>query len=380
MLYVDLTCCFLIKQNFGIYSGGTNYAIEIIKQLHKKIDFIVIVPSGHELKEVDPGNKLDKNYINIIKCECLRCFRFKNNDILFLPAVFGKNMLELKYIKQNNPKLKIYGTLHDRQHNYYKFDKYDLYYYPSISEKINCYLQYYIKRYIFNIMYGYWIKYFDKIFTVSNYSMQKLMHCKIKEIKFFTQINQFSDYSCNGLRGNYMLLVGAGRPEKNLLRTLEAFCEYKKLNGKLNFIVTGVNEKIKDKLLSFPKIDKSIVDRYVCIYPYLSKEKLKDLYANSRYVLFLSKGEGYGLPVVEALSNGKAVIASRTTSIPEVAGASIEYVDPFSVNSIVNKMIAYDNDEYLDLIEANIRERYRIIQELSLQDMNIFIQELTLEK
>ena len=107
--------------------------------------------------------------------------------------------------------------------------------------------------------------------------------------------------------------------QKNLLRTLTAFQKYKEKSEKnYRLVITGVSNQLRQQLLVASGIDND-TDKYIEFTPYLSYDELKRLYANCRYAVFTSKGEGYGLPVREALSYGKAIIASRTTSIPEVA-------------------------------------------------------------
>lgn len=117
-------------------------------------------------------------------------------------------------------------------------------------------------------------------------------------------------------------------------------------------------------------------NKYIEFTPYLSYDELKRLYANCRYVVFTSKGEGYGLPVREALSYGKAILASRTTSVPEVAGAALYYVDPFDVESIASGFEKFDSDAVLDRYERYARERKRVVEQTAAQDMNILIDEL----
>ena len=110
--------------------------------------------------------------------------------------------------------------------------------------------------------------------------------------------------------------------------------------------------------------------------PYLSNDELQKLYLNCRYLVFTSKAEGYGLPVREALSYGKTVLASRATSVPEVAGGALYYVDPFSVDSIANGFDVFDSDETLKKYEKYAKNRIKIIDQLAKQDIGILIDEL----
>ena len=105
-------------------------------------------------------------------------------------------------------------------------------------------------------------------------------------------------------------------------------------------------------------------------------DELEELYSNCRYVTFTSKGEGYGLPVREAFAHGKMVLASRTTSVPEVAGAALCYVDPFDIESIANGFEMLDSDTVLSKYESYAKRRNELINQIAKQDMSILIDEL----
>jgi glycosyltransferase involved in cell wall biosynthesis len=60
-----------------------------------------------------------------------------------------------------------------------------------------------------------------------------------------------------------------------------------------------------------------------------SDPELSALYHNAAFCLYPSCYEGYGLPIVEAFSHGKAVLASNGGSLPEVVGDFSPCIDPF---------------------------------------------------
>jgi glycosyltransferase involved in cell wall biosynthesis len=67
---------------------------------------------------------------------------------------------------------------------------------------------------------------------------------------------------------------------------------------------------------------------------YVPDEELARLYAGCAVFCFPSLGEGFGLPVLEAMHAGAAVLTSDRSSLPEVGGDAVEYVDPFDERSI----------------------------------------------
>lgn len=384
MIYIgiDLISSIEIIDGIARYTGGMNYVKTLLKAIllsnKKEVKWILFLPHGFVAEDEDI--ELFDNHLFIKRfSNSLTMCDFSNVNTLFLPQVNGSLLIRIANIKRKNPSIKIYATLHDRQHNYYKYDWMDRYYFNGISRLgVNGFLNYYIKKLAFNISYSKSIKYIDKIFTVSNYSMQRLMCKNIRNIKYYIQGNimECSDRKLTK-SGNYILFVSGGRPDKNLIRTLFAFSKYKEKSKKsYKLVITGVSNKVKDNLIHALKKDYFRVKNYIKFMPYLSYNELKNLYLNCRYVVFTSKGEGYGLPIREALSYGKTVLASRTTSIPEVAGGALFYVDPFDIDSIANGFEMFDSDDILKRYENYAKNRIKIIEQLAKQDISILIDEL----
>ncbi len=79
----------------------------------------------------------------------------------------------------------------------------------------------------------------------------------------------------------------------------------------------------------------------------LFDEELATLYDRCLFTVFPSFVEGWGLPVGESLAHGKVCVASSTTSIPEVGGESVVYVDPFNLESGYNTISGLVNNPVL---------------------------------
>ena len=76
------------------------------------------------------------------------------------------------------------------------------------------------------------------------------------------------------------------------------------------------------------------------------------LVRGARGLVFPSLYEGFGLPVLEAMQCGCAVITSNGTSLPEVAGDAAHYVDPFSLSDLVSALERFSvDDEYVGSLE-----------------------------
>ncbi len=78
---------------------------------------------------------------------------------------------------------------------------------------------------------------------------------------------------------------------------------------------------------------------------YVSDAELAELYRRCAVFCFPSLGEGFGLPVLEAMAAGAAVLTSNTSSLPEVGGDAVAYADPRDVGSIARELRGLLEDE-----------------------------------
>jgi glycosyltransferase involved in cell wall biosynthesis len=144
----------------------------------------------------------------------------------------------------------------------------------------------------------------------------------------------------------YLLYVGDMRFYKNLGRCLEAF-ERLPLKD-YQFIITGKKDDFFYPQIKRQTEQLSAKERIIFL-DYVPTADLPSLYSMAQSLVFASVYEGFGLPVLEAMACGCPVIASNATSIPEVGGDSILYVDPYDVENITQAM-------YRILTDANLRK------------------------
>ena len=235
---------------------------------------------------------------------------------------------------------------------------------------------------MFALKYASWINCFDKVLTVSNYSLQKLAHKKVRFINYYYQgiLNCYTskESTVDKPSEEYILFVNGGRPEKNGLRAIEAFIKYKihHRNDNIKLYITSTKKDTQKALLKKLIKNKSFNQEDVVFFDYLEYEQLKSLYVNCSFLLFASKGEGFGLPVLESLYCGRPILASWGTSIPEVAGSSVRYINPFDINSIVKGIEYLRVPEHLKFYENAIRRRKEIIDKQIEEDARMFIREL----
>ena len=92
----------------------------------------------------------------------------------------------------------------------------------------------------------------------------------------------------------------------------------------------------------------------------LTDAELNAVYENSLFTVFTSYVEGWGLPVGESLLHHTPCVASNTSSIPEVGGDFVDYVDPLNVNdgaAVIRRMV--EDREYLASRRQNIAEHFK---------------------
>jgi len=147
------------------------------------------------------------------------------------------------------------------------------------------------------------------------------------------------------IHDEYIVSVSTIEPRKNLRGLIKGFIAYKQTHthSKLKLVLVGEmgwdNEFEKD-------ISQLNQFRDSIIFPgFVSDEELVSLYQFALAVAYVSFYEGFGLPLLEALSAGKAVISSDTTSMPEVCGEYACYCNPYDVDSIENAIEKVVTDE-----------------------------------
>jgi glycosyltransferase involved in cell wall biosynthesis len=106
----------------------------------------------------------------------------------------------------------------------------------------------------------------------------------------------------------------------------------------------------------------SYLDGRIKILHDLSDSELAALYRSSLFTVFPSLEEGWGLPVGESMVFGRPCIASKASSIPEVAGEFADYIDPLNVSDGYDKIVRFIDDatyreKRAEHIKANFRPR-----------------------
>jgi alpha-1,3-rhamnosyl/mannosyltransferase len=127
-----------------------------------------------------------------------------------------------------------------------------------------------------------------------------------------------------GLREPYFLHVGALDPHKNFATVLGAFLETRR-ERPCQLAVIGQRDH---HLASFARFCEARRIDGVVFPGFVDREELEALYAGAAALVCLSRHEGFGFPVLEAMARGCPVLAANATSLPEVAGDAALLVEP----------------------------------------------------
>jgi glycosyltransferase involved in cell wall biosynthesis len=130
----------------------------------------------------------------------------------------------------------------------------------------------------------------------------------------------------------YILYVGTLEPRKNLERLVEAFAALV-ADGHPHHLILAGQRGWKEAPL-FATIERLGVQDRVQVLTHLPIEELVALYNRAELLAFPSLYEGFGLPVIEAMACGTAVLTSRRGSLAEIAGEAAHFVEPREVSSI----------------------------------------------
>lgn len=134
----------------------------------------------------------------------------------------------------------------------------------------------------------------------------------------------------------YILYVGTLQPRKNLVRLVDAFAQLQVRHPHLLLVLAGRQGWLAEPILRSVQT-LGLQDR-VLLPGYVADQDLAVLLSCAEFFAFPSLYEGFGLPVLEAQACGTPVLASNTSSLPEVAGDSALLVDPLDVNAMAEAM------------------------------------------
>lgn len=141
---------------------------------------------------------------------------------------------------------------------------------------------------------------------------------------------------------DYMIMVGASYPHKNLELALEAMVN---LNSACKLVVVGKDSQYILKLKELAK--KLNIEGKIKFIGYVPDEDLPTLYNKSKAFVYTTLYEGFGLPILEAMGCQTVVLTSDNSSLPEVYGDAALVFENNNAKDLQKKMELILNNESL---------------------------------
>ncbi len=201
--------------------------------------------------------------------------------------------------------------------------------------------------------------YADRIIAISEYSKNHFLeifpHYPAKRIQVLHPASRYSltdgiDDEAGRIyelpSDGFWLFVGTLEPRKNIRRLIQAYGQLSQRGlTNLPLVLTGgrgwLEEGLPDYLAGLGLKDK------VHLLGYVNDLQLRWLYRQCFAFVYPSLFEGFGIPVLEAMSLGAAVITSNRTSLPEIIDDVGIQVDPEDVEALTEAMARLQNDTVL---------------------------------
>lgn len=315
----------------GISGGVKEYAQSMISNLIHCLrdeDMLYIIHNSDEKHFTSKENKVEE--IIIYSKNRLVC------DFILAPSIINKLKLDVVWFIHNTIpffiKSKKIVTIHDLayylpQHNAYKL--------PD-----SLYMRFMIKNSC---------KRADKIIAVSENTKRdivQLLNIKEEKIKIiyegvedkFTKVTEEKKLKNikekYNLPDRFILNTGSITPRKNILNLIKAFNRISNDNKGIHLVLTGgigwKNSKETDLINNHPRIKKT---------GHVDSQDMPALYSLAELLIYPSVYEGFGLPIIEAQSCGCPVISSNTSSLVEVGGDSVYYINPNNEKDISEAML-----------------------------------------
>jgi glycosyltransferase involved in cell wall biosynthesis len=177
----------------------------------------------------------------------------------------------------------------------------------------------------------------DLVICVSEYTasqVEALLGVERARLRVIHHGTRFVDPRMPAVREPWVLHVGAVQTRKNLVRLIEAF--ERAASEPWRLVLAGGDgygaAEVKARAAASPA--RARID----LTGWVDDARLQDLYARSSVFAFPSLGEGFGIPVLEAMAWALPVVASNTSSLPEICGGDALLVDPLDVDALAGAL------------------------------------------
>ncbi|RZJ77559.1 MAG: glycosyltransferase family 1 protein [Flavobacterium sp.] len=313
--------------------GIGRFSLEICKQLKQlKLNFTIVIPKWL--------NYANEEGFKIIKYGNLKSHFWEQIDLLY-------------FLKANkNPLLVSFSGLGPLFYKNQITTIHDLSFYANKTWFSKAYTL------IYSIATPIVAKSSKKIFTVSNFSKSEIVkYLGIHESNIEVIYNAVANHLHNGgsadkvtpqvdeiLKHKYVLAVSSIDPRKNLQGLIDSFLALEVSDCKL--VLVG-------KTSSHFNIRLDDTNKDILFAGFVSDTDLMALYANCEFFIYPSFYEGFGIPPLEAMKSGSAVLAAKIPSLEEVCADAALYINPYNTDDMKEKMLqVMQNSELRNELKA----------------------------
>lgn len=218
----------------------------------------------------------------------------------------------------------------------------------------------YSSRWYYNYYFPKYAKKAERIITVSEYSKHDIATSYNVDLQnidvvyngsnliykpiISTEKAHVKNNYTNGCE--YFIFIGSIHPRKNVGGMLQAFDKFRNLYKKPYKLLVIGSHFFKNR--DMKNIYNSMKFKNDVIFlGQQSPDNIKTFLGAARALILVSKFEGFGIPVLEAMCCNVPSIISETSSLPEVGGDAVLYVDYTSTDSISNAMLKIAADDKL---------------------------------
>jgi glycosyltransferase involved in cell wall biosynthesis len=285
------------------------------KLIHQRIDGV------YNWLSIGQSNLWKKPIFNIIfHCLILPIYcLFRDVDYVFFPA--GNRRFPLLFPR------KTITMVHDFSHLHVP-GKYDLFRHLYVTRVLPFFLDQ-----------------ADLIFTPSQSTKNDLLNlCRINSSKVRVNLLGYSFPKLkvamsNQVGSNFLYVSRVEHPGKNhigLIKAFEIFCKTTQGCENVNLRLVGGDWSGSEEVHSYHS--SSFYKDKIFFLGHLSEEDLEIEYKQATALIYPSFYEGFGLPLLEAMSRGLPVVSSDRGSLPEVGLDAVIYIDPENHQDIAKKM------------------------------------------
>jgi glycosyltransferase involved in cell wall biosynthesis len=218
--------------------------------------------------------------------------------------------------------------------------------------------EWFSKRYValYRLLTAHTARTTDQIITVSKFARDEIAERYPKTRKRIVSIyNGVTERDWGAgkevdvlLDREYFLFVGAMNPRKNLQTLIESYRVYRnRTDDPIELVLAGPDRDV----FASSNLPRTAGVR---TFGFVPEDQLVWLYRNATAFVFPSLYEGFGLPIIEAMSAGTPVITSDRGAMAEVAGDAALLVDPNNATALANALLRVTTDP---IIRDNLASR-----------------------